>query len=97
MFAETGIVGAALLAAVVIAAMRATWMAARTFERSGDFRFAALAWSVLIAQAAVLIASTFITDPNDERTWILLALGPALLTVASRTREADGDRGSLGR
>jgi O-antigen ligase len=97
MFAETGIVGAALLVAVVIAAMRATWMAARTFERSGDFRFAALAWSVLIAQAAVLIASTFITDPNDERTWILLALGPALLTVASRTGEADGHRWGLGR
>jgi O-antigen ligase len=87
LYAETGIVGIALLAAVLVAALRATWMAARAFERSGDFRFASLAWSVLIAQVAVLAASAFITSPDDKRTWILLALGPALLTVASRAGE----------
>jgi O-antigen ligase len=87
MFAETGLVGVALLAAVIAAALRATWMAARTFERFGDLSFAALAWSVLIAQVAALIASIFISDPYDKRTWILLALGPALLTVALKTPE----------
>jgi O-antigen ligase len=92
MYAETGLVGVALLAAVLAAALRATWLAARAFERSGDPRFAALARSVLIAQVSVLIALVFISDPFDKRTWILLALGPALLTVASRTKE----RTSLG-
>jgi O-antigen ligase len=96
-FAETGLVGLALLAAVMVAALRATWSAARAFERSGDFRFAALAWSVLIAQVAALVASAFITSPGDKRTWILLALGPALLTVASRSGRSDQQRWELTR
>jgi O-antigen ligase len=90
MYAETGIVGLALLVAVIAAVFRATWMAARAFERSRDPRFAALAWSVLIAQVATLIASGFISNPSDKRTWILLALGPALLTIASRSNEEAG-------
>jgi O-antigen ligase len=90
MFAETGIVGLALLVAVIAAVFRATWMAARAFERSSRPHFAALAWSVLIAQVAALIASGFISNPYDKRTWILLALGPALLTIASRS---DGEAG----
>lgn len=97
LFAETGIVGLTLFAAVVALALRSTWMAARRFERAGDFRYAALAWSLLLAQIAVLLAALFITNPNDKRTWILLGLGPAMLTVASRATEDEGDRWRLGR
>jgi O-antigen ligase len=85
MFAETGIIGLALLIGVILAALKATWAAARTFERSGDFRFAALTRAVLIAQVAVLIASVFLSNANDRRTWILLGLGPAALAIASRS------------
>jgi len=97
MFAETGIVGVTLLAAVLAAALRATWMAARAFERLGDSRFAALAWSVLIAQVASLVALIFITDPYDKRIWILLALGPALMTVAVRSEDKEGSGWRLSR
>ncbi len=85
LFAETGIVGLALFIGAVMLALRASWMAARMFERSGDARYATLAWSVLLAQTAALIAAAFITNPTDKRTWILLGIGPALLTVATRT------------
>lgn len=95
LFAETGLVGVGLLLAMLLAALRATWLAARTFERLRDRRFAALAWSVLIAQVAALITSAFITNPHDKRTWVLLALGPALMTVASRSaRPGSGIRES---
>jgi len=93
MFAETGIVGLSLLIGVILAAFRSTWMAARSFERARDPGFAALAWSVLIAQIAALIASAFISNPTDKRTWILLALGPALMALASKSNERTGLEG----
>ena len=83
MFAETGIVGLALLIGVILAALRATWAATRTFERLGDLRFAALTRTLLIAQVAVLIASVFLSNAKvSQRTWILLGLGPAALAIA---------------
>ncbi len=98
LFAETGLVGLGLFIAAVVLSLRASWMAAQRFEHAGDLRYATLAWSVLLAQVAAMIASTFITDPTDRRTWILLGLGPALLTVASRAAEEGGtSRWNLGR
>ena len=35
---------------------------------------------------AMLVALFFISDGNDVRLWVLLAMGPALLTLAGRTR-----------
>jgi O-antigen ligase len=90
MLAETGAVGLALLVAVTLAAMRATWMASRSFERLRDPALASLARATLIAQIGALSAATFISDYYDKRVWILLALGPALLAVAWR-----GERGGL--
>ena len=84
MFAETGLVGLALLVAAALAAMRATWLAVRSFDLAGDGRFAALARSLLVAQLAVLTASIFISNSSDKRTWLQLALGPAALAVARR-------------
>ena len=93
MFAETGIVGLFLLIAAALAAMRATWLAVRSFERSTDPRFATLARALLVAQISVLTASIFISNSSDKRTWLLLALGPAALAVARRgsDRKVVGD------
>jgi O-antigen ligase len=90
MLAETGAVGLGLLVAVILAAMRATWMASRSFERLRDPALASLARATLIAQIGALSAATFISDYYDKRVWILLALGPALLAVAWRA-----ERGGL--
>jgi O-antigen ligase len=90
LFAETGVVGLGLFVAAIILALKASWMAAQRFERGGDRRYAALARSVLLAQVAALIAAAFITNPTDKRMWILLGLGPALLTVASRMVDGGG-------
>jgi O-antigen ligase len=85
MLAETGVVGLGLLVGVILAAIRATWLAARKFERHGDWGLSSLARATVIAQIGVLSAAAFISDYYDKRMWILLALGPALLAVASRS------------
>jgi O-antigen ligase len=85
-FAETGIVGLGLFLAFVATCLTAMWRAARRFEAARDGPMTALAESVLVGMIGMLAASTFISDGNDQRLWLLLALGPALLAVASQTR-----------
>jgi hypothetical protein len=46
---------------------------------------ATLARTVVVAQVAMLAASFFISNGHDRRTWVLLALGPALVATATRT------------
>lgn len=82
--AETGAIGFFLLAGVLVAAMRACWSAARMFDAAGDARFAGLARAVLVAQVGALTASIFISNGNDRRLFLLLAIGVALVSVASR-------------
>jgi hypothetical protein len=84
--AETGVIGLALLAFVLLAALRATWEAARRFDLAGDSQMAGLARAALVAQLGGLSAWLFLSNGYDKRMWILLAFGPALLAVASRER-----------
>lgn len=90
MLAETGVPGLCLLLGAILAAMRATWLASRAFERLRDPVMAALARASLIAQIGALSTSFFISNYYDKRIWIVLALGPALLAVAS-----SGERGGM--
>lgn len=80
--AETGIVGLALLLAVMVACIAAALAAARRFEAGGDARMATFARSAAVAMIGFLCASFFISDGTDKRLWIVLALGPALLGAA---------------
>jgi O-antigen ligase len=85
--AETGVIGAALFLGVLAGAVRASWVAATWFDAGGDARSAALARAVLVAQVGMLSASMFMSNGYDSRLWILLALGPAMATVAARGLE----------
>ncbi len=86
--AETGIVGLALLLGAVAAALRASWLAASRFDDAGRRRMAGLARGILVAQISALSASIFLSNGSDTRLWVLLALGPALATVAAGRRPA---------
>lgn len=87
--AETGAIGLALLVSVLGAVLYATLRAANWLERVGERATAALARSVLVAQLGGLSASIFLSDGYDKRLWILFALGPAVLGIASdRARRA---------
>lgn len=82
--AETGFVGVSLFVALVLSCMRAGWRAALVFDRKGDRDMAALARACLVALIAFAAASAFISNGNDVRLWLLLALGPIAYGVALR-------------
>jgi O-antigen ligase len=86
--AETGFVGLGLLVLVILAAMRASWLASRAFERLRDAPMVSLSRALLIAQIGAASAMVFISDYYDKRFWILLGAGPALLAVAARSERS---------
>jgi O-antigen ligase len=91
--AETGIVGLAMLVVAFLACLTASQVAAHRFRARGDPAMAAFASSVSVAIVGMLAASTFISNGPDKRLWIVLALGPALLTEARRPQpSASTDR-----
>jgi O-antigen ligase len=79
---ETGIVGLGLFLAVILGCLQAAWMAKKRFDAMGDDAMSGAARAVLVASLGILSASFFLSNSADLRTWTLLGLGPALLTVA---------------
>jgi O-antigen ligase len=84
LLAETGVVGLVLFAGVAIAAVWSSLRAASLFERAGDAAMAVVARASAAALLGFLVAAAFISFAFSYRMWALLALGPALLTVAGR-------------
>jgi O-antigen ligase len=84
LLAEAGIVGLALYGCVVAGCLGCAWRAARRFERLNDLPMAALSRAVIVGVLAMLTAAFFISSETDQRLWVLLAMGPALLAAARR-------------
>jgi O-antigen ligase len=91
MLATTGAVGLALFLAVIAAALAAAIRAARRFERAGRRALGLLSRGVLVANIGVFTAAFFINVGDTAVVWVLIALGPALLSVAGA-----GDRARSG-
>jgi O-antigen ligase len=79
---EDGIIGLAAFLFVIVACLRAAWLAAQEFDRTGRREYGDLARATLMGTIGMLSAIFFITDGNDWRLWVLLGLGPALLALA---------------
>lgn len=94
LLAETGLIGLLLFLLVALGSLRAAWLAAGRFDALRDSRMAALSRGVLVAGLTALAASFFLSNGHDRRSWILFALGPALLALAQRRIEgpAEGAR-----
>jgi O-antigen ligase len=88
--AETGVIGLLLLLGVVYGCMASTWSAVRRFAAQGRRALETDARLLLIAQIGFLAASFFLSNIADVRLWVLLALGPALLTVSRVASERRG-------
>jgi O-antigen ligase len=93
--AETGFVGLILFFGLLLTCMRAAWRAANVFDGKGDHEMAALSRACLLGMIAFASASVFISDGNDVRFWILLALGPVAYGAASRTPSVYGGDGEF--
>jgi len=85
LLAETGVIGLVGFLAVIIGSLRAAQLAARRFEAIGRIDYADLTRAIMMGTIGMLAALFFITNGDDQRLWVLLALGPVLLGVAGRT------------
>jgi O-antigen ligase len=83
--AELGVVGLGLFLAILAAALASMLRAARLFARAGDRPMDVLSRCVLVAAAAILVSDFFSSALHSKQLWLLLALGPALLGLATRS------------
>jgi O-antigen ligase len=89
LWAEAGIVGLLLFLAIALTGLQACHAAARRFDARGDPEMATMARAALLALVGALAASFFLSNVDDQRFWVLIGLGPALLVIAQRDSRAD--------
>lgn len=89
LWAETGVIGAALFLAIVGWCLSCGVRAAQAFARVGDTALELLSRGVVVATSGMLAAGFFISFEHEKALWLMLALSPALLKV-SRRDPADG-------
>jgi O-antigen ligase len=82
--AELGLPGLLLFAALLLGCLTCAFKAAGAFRRQGDRAMEACARGVVLALVGLLVADAFASDQLAKELWLLLALGPALLSLASR-------------
>ena len=88
LLAENGVIGLLLFLGFVLGCLRAMLVAARRFKAIRSTSLEALARAAFVATISMLIAAFFLSAAIDARMWILFALGPALLGLASRAPES---------
>jgi putative inorganic carbon (HCO3(-)) transporter len=79
--AELGLVGAALFAAILVAAVGSLLLAIREARRAGDERLEILLRGLAAGLGGYLVAIVFISENYSKLLWTLLALGPAALAA----------------
>lgn len=86
--AELGIVGLALFGTIVVFSLGSALRAAKNFAAIGDRGGEALARSLAIALVGALVADFFISQEYNKQLWLLLGLGPAILSISRSARNA---------
>jgi O-antigen ligase len=87
LLAENGVIGLLLYLGFTLGCLRAMLVAARRFKAMRNTSLETLARAAFVATISMLIAAFFLSAAIDARMWILFALGPALLGIASRVPE----------
>jgi O-antigen ligase len=85
--AEEGVIGLALFSAIIVFSLGCALRAAKEFVRRRDRGGEILARALAIGLIGMLAADFFLSQQYSKQLWLLLALGPALLSVA-RTESA---------
>ena len=83
--AEFGVIGLTLFALVLIGSIACAARAARIFARSGERDMEILSIGFALAVVSVLAADFFISEQFNKHLWLLLSVGPVLLSAARRS------------
>ncbi len=89
--AELGVIGLALFLALLGAAIGTGLKAARRFAERGESSMELLSRAVVVSLVALLAMDFFLSDQFSKQLWLLLALCPALLAIASRSSPPAGE------
>jgi O-antigen ligase len=84
---EMGIPGLTFFLLAVLSSLACSFRAARLWAQRGQDGMEALARSVLLAMLGLLAADFFISQMYSKLLWVMLALGPVLLSVARSERD----------
>ena len=79
---EYGVIGVGLFLALIAFCLSALVKAVRAFKRSGDREMELLSRALIAALAGILVADIFISEQFSKALWLLLAMGPAMLSVS---------------
>jgi O-antigen ligase len=90
--AELGIVGLCLFLPIVFLAIGAAVRAARNFAEQGDERMETLTRALIAAQVGSLGGAFFTSLEYSKQLWLLLALGPALLSLSQASPDTEQQR-----
>jgi O-antigen ligase len=82
LWADLGIVGLALFAALVVGALRCAWRATKLLRSAGRRADEILARGLAVAIIAMLAADLFLSDLYSKQLFLLIALAPAMLRAA---------------
>ncbi len=80
--AELGVIGLAMFLTIIVFAIGCTLQAARAFRIAGDQRMQLVALLLAVGMVGHLAADFFFSAQYSKQLWLLLGLGPAMLTIA---------------
>ena len=80
--AEMGVIGLVLFLGVLGLSIASVVRAVRIAERRDDQVLEVLGRALVMALAGILAADFFVSEQYSKQLWLLLALGPALLSIA---------------
>lgn len=87
--AELGIVGLVPFLLILGFGLWCCLRAARAFERRRDLGMELMSRAVFVALVGILAADFFVSQQFSKQLWLLLGLGPALLSIATRDPASD--------
>lgn len=81
--AELGVVGGVLFIGMIVFSLGCALVAIRRLVRARDERMEILVRGYVVSVGGYLVTLMFLSESTEKLFWILLALGPALLAVAT--------------
>lgn len=90
-WAESGIIGLLLFLGVLGSCLGFAVIATKRFAAAGDPAMSAVAAGIALALVALFTAYTFLSEQTGNKLWVLLALCPALLSIANESLRKSQD------